>query len=185
MVNVYEEQLEKAGKFHGDICGGIVSGTKMTVYALELLGMEFNKKNKDLIVFLEIDRCMSDAVQAVTGCSLGKRSLKLVNYGRFAASFYKISTKEAIRLVSKDDKEKYKDETTKEKIERYKNTPSDELFEVQPVEIKIPEEDMPGKPIDQATCSVCGERIMDGKHKFINGQAICKSCSDESYYKIK
>nr|WP_231624243.1 formylmethanofuran dehydrogenase subunit E family protein [Methanobrevibacter arboriphilus] len=89
---IFEEQLEKAGKFHGDICGGIVIGTKLAIYALGKLGMELNQKNKDLIVFLEIDRCMSDAVQAVTGCSMGKRSLKQMNYGKFAASFYKIST---------------------------------------------------------------------------------------------
>ena len=34
---------------------------------LELLGMELNKRHKNLIVFLEIDRCMSDAVQFLVG----------------------------------------------------------------------------------------------------------------------
>ena len=72
----YDEQLTKAANFHGHVCGGIAIGTKLAMYGMELLGMELNQKHKNLIVFLEIDRCMSDAVQSVTGCSMGKRNLK-------------------------------------------------------------------------------------------------------------
>lgn len=106
---IFEEQLEKSGNFHGDICGWIVIGTKLAIYALGNLGIELNKKNKDLIIFLEIDRCMSDAVQAVTGCSMGKRSLKQMNYGKFAASFYKIPTGEAFRVIDVDANSKEKE----------------------------------------------------------------------------
>ena len=28
----YEEQLKKAGEFHGEICGGIAIGTKLAMY---------------------------------------------------------------------------------------------------------------------------------------------------------
>ena len=68
MVSVedYEEQLAKAGEFHGEICGGIAIGTKLAMYGMELMGFELNKRHKNLIVFLEIDRCMADAVQVVT-----------------------------------------------------------------------------------------------------------------------
>ena len=51
------------------------------MYGLDLMGMELNQRHKNLIVFLEIDRCMADAVQAVTKCSMGKRSLKQMYYG--------------------------------------------------------------------------------------------------------
>ena len=55
----YEEQLAKAGEFHGEICGGIAIGTKLAMYGMELMGMELNTRHKNLIVFLEIDRCMA------------------------------------------------------------------------------------------------------------------------------
>ena len=84
----YDEQLAKAGDFHGEICGGIAIGTKLAMYGLDLMGMELNQRHKNLIVFLEIDRCMADAVQAVTKCSMGKRSLKQMYYGKFAVTFY-------------------------------------------------------------------------------------------------
>ena len=77
----YDEQLAKAKAFHGEVCGGIAIGTKLAMYGMELMGMELNQRHKNLIVFLEIDRCMSDAVQAVTGCTMGKRSLKQMYYG--------------------------------------------------------------------------------------------------------
>lgn len=182
---IFEEQLEKAGKFHGDICGGIVIGTKLAIYALGKLGMELNQKNKDLIVFLEIDRCMSDAVQAVTGCSMGKRSLKQMNYGKFAASFYKISTGESFRVTDLDANSKEKrDETTEEMIERFKKTPSDELFSLQPVEIILNENELPGSPRDKVFCVSCNEKVMDGKQIVIGGKSLCKSCAEGSYYRI-
>lgn len=37
MVSVedYEEQLAKAGEFHGEICGGIAIGTKLAMYGMD------------------------------------------------------------------------------------------------------------------------------------------------------
>ena len=39
--------LEKAGEFHGDICGGMVMGTKLAIYGMESLGMMPEKRIKD------------------------------------------------------------------------------------------------------------------------------------------
>ena len=47
----YDEQLAKAAEFHGHVCGGIAIGTKLAMYGMELLGMELNKRNKNLISF--------------------------------------------------------------------------------------------------------------------------------------
>jgi len=42
---------------------------------------------KQLIVFIEMDRCTGDAVAHVTGVKLGRRSLKFADYGIMAATF--------------------------------------------------------------------------------------------------
>lgn len=102
----FDEQLAKAGDFHGEICGGIAIGTKLAMYGLDLMGMELNQRHKNLIVFLEIDRCMADAVQAVTKCSMGKRSLKQMYYGKFAVTFYNMDTGEALRVSDADANKK-------------------------------------------------------------------------------
>ena len=181
----YMEQLKMAGEFHGEICGGIAIGTKLAMYGLELMGMELNQRHKNLIVFLEIDRCMADAVQAVTKCSMGKRSLKQMYYGKFAVTFYNMDTEEAIRVSDADanKKEKIK-ETRDEMIERFKQTPPEELFNVEKVKVELNESQMPGKPHTTAWCSVCGEKVTDGRHLVRGGKPICISCAEGSYYEI-
>lgn len=181
----YDEQLTKAAEFHGHLCGGIAIGTKMAMYGLELLGMELNKKHKNLIVFLEIDRCMSDAVQSVTGCSMGKRTLKQMYYGKFAATFYNTDTEEALRITDADANKKFKEKETKEEmIARFRRTPPEELFKVDKVKIELSRGDMPGKPYTTAFCSVCGEKVSDGRHVLRGGKPVCISCAEGSYYEI-
>lgn len=184
-MNNFEEQLKIAGDFHGEICGGITIGTKLAMYGLELMGMELNKRHKNLIVFLEIDRCMADAVQAITKCSMGKRSLKQMYYGKFAVTFYNMDTGEAIR-VSDDDANKpsQKDEIKEELIERFKKTPPEELFKVKKVKVELKESQMPGKPHTSTFCTVCGEKVTDGRHLLRGGRPVCVSCAEGSYYEI-
>ncbi len=184
-IDEYMQQLEMAGEFHGEICGGIAIGTKLAMYGLELMGMELNKRHKNLIVFLEIDRCMSDAIQAVTKCSMGKRSLKQMYYGKFAVTFYNMDTKEALRISDADANKKEKIKETKdEMIERFKNTPAEELFKVEKVKINLPESQMPGGPHTSVWCSVCGEKVSDARHLIRGGKPICRSCAEGSYYEL-
>lgn len=181
----YDEQLAKSAEFHGHVCGGIAIGTKLAMYGMELLGMELNKKNKNLIVFLEIDRCMSDAVQSVTACSMGKRTLKQMYYGKFAATFYNQETGEALRITDADANKKFKNEETKdEMIARFRRTPPEELFKVEKVKIELGLGDLPGKPYTTAFCSICGEKVSDGRHKILGGKPVCRSCADGSYYEL-
>ena len=184
-INDYDEQLEKSREFHGHLCGGIAIGTKLAMYGLELLGMELNQRHRNLIVFVEIDRCMSDAVQSVTGCSMGKRTLKQMYYGKFAATFYNQDTGEALRISDADANKKSKVKETKEEmIERVRKTPAEELFKVNKVKIELSTSEMPGKPHTTAFCSICGEKVSDGRHKLIGGKPVCISCAEGSYYEL-
>lgn len=181
----YDEQLAKAVEFHGHLCGGIAIGTKLAMYGLELLGMELNQVHKNLIVFLEIDRCMSDAVQSVTGCSMGKRTLKQMYYGKFAATFYNMDTGVALRITDADANKKIKNNETKEEmISRFRRTPPEELFKVTKVKLELGPGDMPGKPYITTFCSVCGEKVSDGRHVLRGGKPMCRSCAEGSYYEI-
>lgn len=186
-MSEYRDLLEKAGKFHGDICGGIVMGTKLAIHGMEKMQMKPGLKDKRLIVYTEIDRCISDAILSVTKTSLGKKSLKPMGYGKFAATFVNIETGEAIRLVDREANnkdERADDETIEELIERVDSTPGDELFDVQRVSVKINKNDLPGKPLEIAKCKECGETIMDGKQHNKGGYSYCTSCYTESYYTI-
>jgi formylmethanofuran dehydrogenase subunit E len=177
----FELYLKKAGDYHGHICAGIALGTKMTLAAMKALGMDPSVKNKNLIVYAEIDRCMTDAVQVITGCSLGHRSLKYIDYGKFAATFVNLETGKALRATIKESFDSHGpiEEVTKNVAQ----TPDNELVILQEVEIKLPETDLPGPPKARAYCSICGERIMDGREVSSDGKTVCRPCLKGKYYK--
>lgn len=75
-------------------------------------------------------------------------------------------------------------ETLDEKIDRYKNTPTEELFKIEDVIINFDEHNLPGMPTIKKRCSVCNEVVLDNKHSLVNGKVICKSCLNGSYYEI-
>ena len=58
---------------------------------------------KRLVVLVEIDRCATDAIQALTGVSLGKRTLKHVDYGKMAATFVDTASGRAVRVAARED----------------------------------------------------------------------------------
>jgi formylmethanofuran dehydrogenase subunit E len=174
--------LKKGEALHGDICGGIVLGTRLTLAAMRALGMDPAVRNKNLIVFVEVDRCMTDAVQAVTGCSLGHRTLKYVNYGKFGAVFYDLESKRAVRVTERKGVRK---ETQGDLAMDFRIIPDEELIRMEEVEINLDSNDLPGKPEKIRECQQCGELIFDGKEVNQNGRVLCRACADGAYYKPK
>jgi len=176
--------LAKAKAFHGDLCAGIVLGTRMTMIGMRELGMNPMERNRDLIVYVEIDRCIADAIQAITGCSLGHRSLKYRPYGKFAATYINIKTGDAVRVsvVEKKRTEKTGHEAMKDAAQILLEAPEAELFRLKKVRVAIPDGDMPGLPKYRARCSRCNEMIVDNKEVTIDGAVLCGNCAHGSYY---
>jgi len=159
-------------------------GTKMTMYAFENLGLNLNEENKDLMVFVEVGRCVSDAVQAISGCRIGKKTLHYANYGRHAATFCRISTGEGIRIIDEDIKNQNIMETDEELIERLSNTPNEELFSIQKVKIDLENIDYPDKKFNKNVCSICEEVVKDNKYTIKDGVCVCNACLETPYYQV-
>ena len=84
----FDDLLREAVAFHGHLCPGQVLGVRMTIAGCRALGFEHPRQaGKRLVVLVEIDRCATDAIEALTGVSLGKRTLKHVDHGKMAATF--------------------------------------------------------------------------------------------------
>jgi formylmethanofuran dehydrogenase subunit E len=188
----FEELLHESVAKHGHLCAGQVIGVRMAMLGCRLVGIddpqapEFRKK---LIVFVEIDRCATDAIESVTGCKMGKRTLKFKDFGINAATFVNLDTQVAYRLVStessRDACQAYATDQTDPKhqqIEGYTKMPDDLLFDVQQVKVDLPETDMPGPPRSHAVCGRCGQVVRDGKEKRVGSQILCRPCAGESYF---
>lgn len=198
----FDAMLEKAIRFHGHKCVGLVLGTRIAMAGVHTLGINDPSKTRDLIVYVEIDRCLADAIQATTGCTIGKRRLKHVDYGKFAATFVdvlknravRISVKEKARELAMKYGEKHglikKGEPVSQKqemeimAEAYSKMPDVDLLVIRSVGISIPKLDLPGRPERKVICSVCGERIFDGRDKQKDGRIVCRPCAEGAYYRI-
>ena len=185
----FEQLLEEATSFHGHKCPGQVLGVRLAMLGCQKLGIQDPKAFRDLIVYVEIDRCATDAIQTVTGCKLGKRTLKHMDYGKMAATFLDISTGRAIRILARDDSRDmvwaYAPQGTSKKdaqVAAYKLMPEEELFVVTPVTVNVPEEDLPGHSRNRKTCSHCGEGINDHREIVRKGQVVCRACAYGAYY---
>jgi formylmethanofuran dehydrogenase subunit E len=190
----FEELLKGSAQEHGHICPGQVIGVRMALLGLDLIGLKDPKNTRDIkkiIVYVEIDRCATDAISYVTGVKLGRRSLKFKDYGIMAATFINLETNKAFRVLSteksRDTAAKYSPETIDihaRQLEAYKIMPLSELFEVTEVEVDIKDSDMPGPSKYKATCEKCGIVVRDGKEVIVDNHIYCNYCADSAYYKV-
>ena len=192
-METFEELLDRSTKIHGHICAGQVIGVRMSMIGLREIGIADPRgaDRKKFYVLVEIDRCATDAIQSVTGCSLGKRSLKWLDYGIMAATFVNLEDNRAVRITAREESrelaKKYMPEIGdkyKQQLDAYRIMPEEELFKIQQVSITIPPEDMPGRPIAREQCQQCGDWVQDKRTVERDGKTLCKSCAHGRYYTV-
>jgi len=187
------ELLEDCERLHGHMCAGQLLGARMAALGCQLIGIEDPRgaDRKKLIVWVEIDRCMADAVSAVTGVRLGKRSLKYVDYGKVAATFLNTDTREAVRIVALESSRSLADKRYPQieskrarQFSAYEGATDEELFKIEQVRVEYSEFDAPGRPRSRVTCSQCSEGINDGREVRDSGEkTLCRPCASGGYYK--
>lgn len=181
-MNTFEEDIEIARKYHGHMRGGIVLGVRLARYACEVLGIDDPRKDRDLVVYVEAARCVSDGAYAVTGLTIGKGRLKLVDVGRMAMTFVESKTGRAVRVVPRPEVPKIGKDC--DPIAFLSAFSDEELFEVQMVRVDIAPEDMPGVH-RKTTCEECGEIVMDGREVAEGGRTLCKVCAGKLAYYVR
>lgn len=190
-METFEELLEKSTTIHGHICAGQVIGVRLAMIGLREIGITDprGKERKDFYVLVEIDRCATDAIQTVTGCTLGKRSLKWLDYGIMAATFVNLKTDKAVRITALEEaRETAKnycpeiDDRYRQQLEAYRVMPEAELFRLQTVTVQVPQQDMPGRPMKRVRCEACGDWVQDCRDVEQNGRILCRPCAFGRYY---
>ena len=184
--------LKECERLHGHMCAGQLLGTRMALLGCKLIDIDDPRgaDRRKLIVWVEIDRCMADAVSAVTGVRLGKRSLKYVDYGKVAATFLNTENERAVRIVALESARTLADERYPEiankrerQFQAYSDATDDELFKTELVSLQLKDLDAPGSPRSRVTCVVCGEGVNDGREVIdANGDAQCRGCYSGTYY---
>ncbi|BBO83048.1 FmdE family protein [Desulfosarcina ovata] len=188
----FETLLAGSARAHGHLCPGQVVGVRMAMLGCELIGLDNPSQMpqiKKLVVYVEIDRCATDAIAYVTGVKLGRRSLKFLDNGIMAATFVNLETGVAYRIVSTESSRDLAceyapgiDDIRQQQLEGYKNMPDHVLFNIMPVHVDVPVNDMPGPSRFKIRCESCGIMVRDKKEVLLNGRVLCRSCAYGAHY---
>lgn len=187
----FDEYAGLAEKAHGHMCAGQILGLRMALHGLELLGLDdpLGRHRKRLVTYVEIDRCATDAIGVVTGCRLGKRALKFVDFGKMAATFCDLEADRAVRVAALESaKERAAEQwpgienRNQREMHAYRQMPSDELFSHRWVRVRVGPEDLPGFKGPHVHCAECGERVNFAREVMENGRALCRGCAGQRYY---
>ena len=191
-MQTFETLLHGSAEAHGHLCPGQVVGVRMAMLGCDLIGLDRPSETpqiKQLIVYIEIDRCAADAIAYVTGVKLGRRSLKFMDYGIMAATFVNLESRSAYRVVSTESSRDLAadyapeiEDPRQQQLEAYKRMPDEVLFDVEAVSVTVPFQDMPGPSRFKATCERCGQVVRDKKEILKGGQVLCRPCAGGAYF---
>jgi formylmethanofuran dehydrogenase subunit E len=188
-MNDLDHYTQKASKDGRPPKPGIILGIRMCLLALRQLEIsDVTAHKRSLIVVVETDRCLPDAVQLVTGCRLGNRTLKLRDMGKMAATFVDLKKDRALRLAGRESAnanaaEKFPTLTKEEALSRaYHTVSDDELFHAEWVRVHLDPADLPGHRVPRVICEQCGEGVGFHREVRIAGRVLCRACTGERYY---
>ena len=159
--------------FHGHECGGLTIGYKASLYAIELLNLEFSA-DEQVVCISENDACGVDAVQVMLGCSIGKGNLLFHMRGKQAFSFYNRKTGRSVRLVLKPRPEGM---TRAESFAYYQACAPKDMFDVKEATLQLPEA---ARLFDSYVCDHCKEVTGANWIRLVGDRKLCLDCY-ESY----
>lgn len=181
------ELVGTAKAFHGELCPGLAMGIQAARIAVDRLG------NEGLVAVAETDICATDAVQALTGCTVGNRNLIQLDHGKNVYTFFRRSDGKAIRLsgrpawgseyqalrakvnaglATEAERASLADRTAEE-AQRILDMAPDALYAVTEVDEPVPATSQ----VDPwLTCDSCGEPVMETRARRLAGRELCVPC---------
>lgn len=192
--------FEEVAKFHGHICPGLAFGYRASEYAKQCLSAD-RAADEEMVAIVENDACMIDAIQYITGCTMGKGNMIFRDHGKPVYTFILRNGEKAVRIAQKpafnqenlfpdvaniqarmaagtatDADRARMQEIRTEMIEKILTAPLDEIYECTEVTPKLPER---ARIFRTVSCDVCGEPVSEQRARVQNGKVVCIPCFDE------
>lgn len=192
--------FEEVAVFHGHICPGLAFGYRAAEYAKERLNTG-RAVDEEMVTIVENDACMIDAIQYITGCTMGKGNLIFRDHGKPVYTFILRNGEKAVRIAQKPafsmdalfpetaeiqaritagtasaaDKAQMQ-KLRSAMIEKILTVPLDEIYECKEVEPELPER---ARIFRSVPCATCGEPVSEQRARVQNGTVVCIPCFDE------
>lgn len=194
MAHVQEEENIMAGlyqstaRYHQHLCPRQVLGVRMGLCAGGLLEIQVPQTEKQMFTFIESDGCFLDGVAVSTGCTVGARTMRVLDYGKMAATFVDRKTENAVRItpnpIARELCAKYAANATDRwhtYLFGYQEMPEEELFVIQPVQLTVNLEEIINQKNARVICAGCGEEVFNKREIRVNNIFLCRTCAGQGY----
>ena len=194
------KSFSEVTKFHGHVCPGSAIGYKASEAGLNELKSS-SAPDEEIVAIVENDSCAVDAVQVVTGCTLGKGNLIFVDHGKQVYTFYNRKTEDAVRISLKDsfsvdalapklgklraqvnagNANELEKADLKNMVVDVSNEileiPYENMFDIEHVKMESPKK---ARIFKSVKCSKCGEMVSENRSKVQKGNIVCIPCFKE------
>jgi formylmethanofuran dehydrogenase subunit E len=186
-----EELLRISAALHQHLCPRQVLGVRMGLLGGHRLGLEVPREDKRLLTLVETDGCAADAIAVATGCRVGRRTLRVIDFGKVAATFVDTHSGRAVRVVPKASIRERAWAFAPEANTRwqaqllgYPRMSEDELLVTQEVALVFSLEKLSSKDGYRVACQACGEEVINEREVVQDGHVLCRACAGQRYYRL-
>lgn len=193
-----EKDFEDAVRFHGHACPGLAFGFRAAEVGMAELGCT-PSRDEELIAICENRSCAVDAIQVLSGCTMGKGNLLFEEYGKQVYTFVRRATGEAVRLAvvwqglaedengaavwkkfSAGDRSpevlRHIRNRKAQKIQAIRQAAPEELFAISRLTLQVP----PAAVVyPSLRCDACGEKVMEPMARREGGRVLCIPCAQK------
>jgi formylmethanofuran dehydrogenase subunit E len=181
--------VEPLRQLHRVLCPRQVLGVRSALLASRLLGVSFPRADKRVVALPEIDGCYTDGLLVASGCSVGHRTLRVMDFGKIAATFFDTERRLAVRVWPQPDVRDAACAYARERQSRwhaqrdgYARMPEAELLASRPVDLAEPlvRELLEGWE-GRVVCADCGEEVLYKRQVVVGDVAFCRGCAGAGY----
>ena len=182
--------LRESAVRHKHLCPRQVLGARLGLLGAQSLKIDLPNTHKRLLIIIETDGCFADGVSVATGCTIGARTLRVVDHGKIAATFIDTQIGHAVRIIPRHESralaQQYAPQAKSRwhaQLEAYQIMPDNDLFSAERVELTLSLEKLLSKPGYKARCDACGEEIINEREIIQGNRTLCRACAGDSYWR--
>lgn len=189
-MKTLDELLAESAALHHHLCPRQVLGVQMGRLTAELLDLDLPQNDKRLLTIVETDGCFTSGLSVATNCWVGRRTLRVEDYGKVAATFVDTGADIAIRIAPSPTARERAIVFAPEAHNRweamllgYQRMAPADIFVWQPVLLTTPAAALISRAGHRAACNRCGEEILNEREVEIGGLILCRHCAYGGYYR--
>lgn len=189
MTQSLQSLLAASAALHQHLCPRQVLGVRMGMFAAQLLRVPLPQTEKRVLAIVESDGCFSTGVSVAMNCWVGRRTLRVEDFGKAALTAVDTTTGEAWRIAPHPQARELAAAVAADAADRwesmllgYQRLPTGQLLTAQRVALKTPVADLISIPGHRVACARCGEEILNEREVCVNGDLLCRTCAGDGYY---